>query len=82
VQIAIPAASRHRPGQFYRVTLSDSGDECDCPDFFWRHIHRGDEEHQCKHIAAARQLFVDGIPGPRRRRDEGARPMGPTALAA
>jgi hypothetical protein len=64
VEMVIPVASRRDSGHHYRVTLSDSGDECDCPDFYWRHINRGDESHRCKHIAAARQLLVDGIPAP------------------
>jgi hypothetical protein len=61
-EIHVPVASRRRAGHVYRVKLSDSGDECDCPDFFWRHINRGDDRYVCKHIAGARQLLVDGIP--------------------
>jgi len=66
VEFVVPVASWRDAGHRYRVTLSDAGDECDCPDFFWRHINRGNENHRCKHIAAARQLFVDGVPGPAR----------------
>lgn len=68
MEIVIPVASWRQAGQLYRVTLSDDGDECDCPDFFWRHINRGDDAHRCKHIVAARQLLVEGIPGPQARR--------------
>jgi predicted nucleic acid-binding Zn finger protein len=64
VQIALPVASRRQSGRHYRVTLSDTGDECDCPDFYWRHINRGNDSHRCKHILAARQLLVEGIPTP------------------
>ncbi len=64
MEILIPAVSSRDPGQHYRVVLSDDGDECECPDFFWRHINRGDTAHQCKHIRTARQLLVEGIPGP------------------
>src|SRR5919199_1358096 len=84
VEIAIPVASWRQSGHHYRVTLSDAGDECDCPDFYWRHINRGDDDHRCKHIAAARQLLVDGIPAPRERsrQQRRSRPPGRDALAA
>ena len=84
MEIVIPVASRRHSGQHYRVKLSDTGDECDCPDFYWRHINRGDDNHRCKHIAAARQLLVDGIPAPRERsrQQRRARPLGRDALAA
>jgi hypothetical protein len=77
VDIAIPVASWRRSGQHYRVTLSDAGDECDCPDFYWRHINRGDDNHRCKHIVAARQLLVEGVPaaGTPGRRAGRARPL-------
>ena len=68
MEIEVPAASSSRPGQRYRVVLSDAGDECDCPDFYWRHINAGDDSHRCKHILAARQLLVEGIPAPDRGR--------------
>jgi hypothetical protein len=61
-EILVPAASVRDPRHHYRFVLSDAGDECDCPDFFWRHIHAGDPAHCCKHIVAARQLLVEGIP--------------------
>ncbi len=64
MEILIPAASSRDPALRYRVVLSDDGDECDCPDFFWRHINSGDSTHSCKHIRTARQLLVEGIPGP------------------
>ena len=64
MEMLIPAASSRHPGLRYRVVLSDDGDECDCPDFYWRHINAGDPDHDCKHIRTARQLLVDGIPGP------------------
>jgi hypothetical protein len=84
VQIVVPVASWRQSGQHYRVILSDTGDECDCPDFFWRHINRGDDNHRCKHIAAARQLLIDGIPAPRERsrQPRRARSPGPAARAA
>ena len=84
MEIVIPVASWRHSGHHYRVTLSDTGDECDCPDFFWRHINRGDDTHRCKHIAAARQLLVDGIPAPRERsrQQRRAQPLGRSALAA
>ncbi len=75
MEIMVPAASSRDPAVRYRVVLSDWGDECDCPDFFWRHIHAGDDSHTCKHIATARQLLVEGIPGPGR-----ARVRAPRAL--
>ena len=62
MELVVPVASWQKAGHRYRVTLSDTGDECTCPDFYWRHINRGDEQHICKHIATARQLLVDGIP--------------------
>lgn len=84
MEIVIPVASWRHSGHHYRVTLSDTGDECDCPDFYWRHINRGDDHHRCKHIVAARQLLVDGIPAPRERsrQQQRARPLGRAALAA
>jgi hypothetical protein len=84
VEIVIPVASWRHSGHHYRVTLSDTGDECDCPDFYWRHINRGDDNHRCKHIAAARQLLVDGIPARRERGRQQwqARPAGRAAQAA
>lgn len=68
MEVLIPAVSSTDPSRHYQVVLSDDGDECECPDFFWRHIHRGDADHRCKHIATARQLLVDGVPGPNRRK--------------
>jgi len=68
MEILIPAVSSRDPGLRYRVLLSDAGDECECPDFYWRHINRGDAGHRCKHILAARRLLIEGIPSPRRRR--------------
>jgi len=62
MQITVPAASWRESGVRYRVVLSDAGDECDCPDFYWRHVSRGDVDHRCKHIATARQLLVEGVP--------------------
>ena len=59
-EILVPAVSARDPATRYRVVLSDAGDECDCPDFFWR-------RRQCKHIRTARQLLVEGVPGPTRR---------------
>jgi hypothetical protein len=67
VNILIPAASSRDPELRYHVVLSDDGDECDCPDFYWRHVSSHDPAHRCKHIRTARQLLVDGIPGPGRR---------------
>jgi hypothetical protein len=68
MEIEVPAASWSDPGRRYRVVLSDAGDECDCPDFYWRHINAGDYAHRCKHITTARQILLEGIPGPRRAR--------------
>jgi hypothetical protein len=82
MEIAIPVASWRQSGQHYRVTLSDAGDECDCPDFYWRHINRGDDHHRCKHIVAARQLLVEGVPGTRTRARQArrAQPAEPAKL--
>jgi hypothetical protein len=83
MEILVPAVSSRDPGHRYRVILSDDGDECDCPDFYWRHINRGDDNHRCKHIAAARQLLVDGIPGPGRAvRPRSPKRSGQPTLAA
>ena len=79
MEILIPAVSSRDPKLRYRVVLSDAGDECECPDFYWRHINRGDAGHRCKHIIAARRLLVEGIPGPSRRRSRGEQPK---AIAA
>jgi hypothetical protein len=68
MEILIPAVSLKDRSRRYQVVLSDDGDACECPDFFWRHIHRGDADHRCKHIATARQLLVDGVPAPSRRK--------------
>jgi hypothetical protein len=59
VNLVIPAVSSRDPELRYQVVLSDVGDECDCPDFYWR-------RRPCKHIRTARQLLVEGIPGPAR----------------
>ena len=67
-EILVPAVSARDPATRYRVVLSDAGDECDCPDFYWRHVNAGDSAHRCKHILTARQLLVEGIPGPGVRR--------------
>jgi hypothetical protein len=82
MEFVVPVASWQKAGHRYRVTLSDIGDQCDCSDFYWRHINRGDEEHLCKHIAAARQLLVDGIPAPKPRRRRTPRSVAQGALAA
>jgi hypothetical protein len=75
MEILIPAVSSRDPGLRYRVLLSDAGDECECPDFYWRHINRGDSGHRCKHILTARRLLIDGIPGPRSRRRRAEQPQ-------
>src|SRR5919202_926572 len=83
MEIFIPAVSSRDPEQRYRVVLSDAGDECDCPDFYWRHINRGDSAHRCKHIRTARQLLVEGIPPPPARRAAGqAAPVRPGRLSS
>ena len=82
MEFVVPVASWQNAGHRYRVTLSDTGDECDCPDFYWRHINRGDRQHVCKHIVAARQLLVDGIPAPNARRREKPGSVAGEALAA
>lgn len=72
----IPAVSSRDQAVRYRVVLSDVGDECDCPDFYWRHVNAGNPAHRCKHVAAARQLLVEGIPYHRRRPARGRRAGG------
>ena len=68
MQITLPVASVRDPQLRYRVVLDDQGDECECPDFFYRRIVTGNDEHRCKHIRHARELLVTGIPAPRRSR--------------
>lgn len=71
MEMLIPAVSSRNQAVRYRVVLSDVGDECDCPDFYWRHVNAGNAHHRCKHVAAARQLLVEGIPYHRPRHARG-----------
>jgi hypothetical protein len=82
VEIVLPAVSYQDPERRYRVVLSDAGDTCECADFYWRHVSAGDQAHRCKHIRAARQMLVEGIPGPRRQPRRAAAAPRPAEQAA
>jgi hypothetical protein len=66
IEILVPSAADQR--NHYRVVVTGEGGECDCPDYYWRNVISGETEHQCKHLRTARQLLLDGVPGPKRTR--------------
>ena len=80
IEILVPSAADTR--HHYRVLVTADGGECECPDFYWRNVISGTGDHQCKHLRTARQLLLDGVPAPRRRRPPARHVEAPEPIAA